>query len=114
MTVQEVKTLAESIGLSTAYYEFPSGTQQEPPFLCWFFPDGRGFNADDRNYQKVERCVFELYAPYKDFELEATVEAALNGADIAYQRDEAYIDSEKMYQTNYTFEVVITEANDNG
>lgn len=114
MTVQEVKTLAESIGLSTAYYEFPSGTQQEPPFLCWFFPDAHDFKADDHNYQKVERCVFELYTPYKNFELEATVEEALGDADIVYQRDETYLGSEQMYQTNYTFEVVITEANDNG
>lgn len=111
MTVQDVKALAESIGLSTAYYEFPSGTQQEPPFLCWFFPDSNDVIADDSNYQKVERCVFELYTPYKDFELEATVEAILQSADIAYQRDETFLDSERMHQTNYTFQVVITEAN---
>lgn len=111
MTVQDVKALAESIGLSTAYYEFPSGTEQEPPFLCWLFPDSNDVIADDCNYQKVERCVFELYTPYKDFDLEATVEAALQAADIVYQRDETFLDSERMHQTNYTFEVIITEAN---
>lgn len=111
MTVQEVKTLAESIGLSTAYYEFPSGTQQEPPFLCWFFPNSNDMAADDHNYQRIERCVFELYTPYKDFDLEKTVEAALAGANIYFVRDETYLGSERMYQTNYTFEVVITEAN---
>lgn len=110
MTVQEVKTLAESVGLSTAYYEFPSGTEQEPPFLCWFFPDSNDMAADDHNYQKIERCVFELYTPYKDFELEATVEGILAGADIYYSRDETFLDSERMHQTNYTFMVVITEA----
>ena len=108
MTVQDVRRLAESIGLNTAYYEFPSGTEQEPPFLCWFFPDNNDFKADNRNYQKVERCVFELYTPYKDFDLEAAVENVLQEANLIYTRDEAYIDSERMYQTNYTFEVIIT------
>lgn len=110
MTVQDVKALAEATGLNTAYYEFPSGTEQEPPFLCWFFPDAIDMLADDKNYQKIERCVFELYTPYKDFELEAAVEAVLSGADIVYRRDETYLDSERMHQTNYTFSVVITEA----
>lgn len=108
MTVQEVKALAESTGLSTAYYEFPDGTEQEPPFLCWFFPDDNDFIADNKNYQKVSRCVFELYTPYKDFDLEATVESILTEAGIVYVRDETDIESERMHQTNYTFQVVIT------
>lgn len=108
-----MKTLVESTGLNTAYYEFPSGTEQAPPFLCWFFPESNDVLADDTNYTKVERCVWELYTDYKDFDLEATVEAVLSGADIVYARDEAYIDSERMHQTNYTFEVVIG-GNTNG
>lgn len=113
MTFQDMKALAESTGLSTAYFEFPRGTQQEPPFLCWFFPESNDFAADNQNYQKIERCVWELYTDYKDFELEADIEAILAGADIVYSRDETYLDTERMHQTNYTFEVVIGE-NTNG
>ena len=103
MTYQEVKQMVESIGIPYAYYQFPEGTDQPCPFICFYFTDSNDLAADDTNYQRN-----------KDFTLENTVEAVLNQHGFVYARDEAYIDTERMNMVTYTIEVIITEVNENG
>lgn len=107
MTYQEIKQMIASVGLPNAYYQFPDGTQQAPPFICFYFPGNDDFLADDTNYQKINELVVELYTDNKEFALEASVEAALTSAGLVYDREETYIGSERMYQISYTMEVVI-------
>lgn len=109
MTYSEVAALAASIGIPSAYYQFEEGTKVAPPFLCFLFPDSADFFADDSNYQKAERCVFELYTDAKDFALEKTVEDALTEAGLTYTHSETHLDSERMHMVTYDFTVVITE-----
>ena len=33
MSYEDIATMIESIGLPYAYYQFPEGTGQEPPFV---------------------------------------------------------------------------------
>ena len=109
MTYKEVAQLAASFGIPSAYYQFEDGTVTAPPFLCFIFPNSTDFYADGENYQKVEKCTFELYTDYKDFTLESTVEDGLKAAGLTYTRSETYIDSERMHLTTYDFDVVITK-----
>ena len=112
MTYKELKTLVGSIGLPFAYYEFPDGTEQAPPFVCFLLEGSDDLAADNVNYQKIRRVVIELYTDEKVFALEQTVENVLTSNGIYYARDESYIDAERMNQVTYEFDAVITDETD--
>lgn len=108
MTYQEVATMVASIGVPYAYFQFPEGTAQPTPFVCFYFAGSRDLMADDTNYQKIRPLVIELYTGNKDFTLEETVEGILATNGLTYTRDESWIDSEKMNMVAYTTDVIIT------
>ena len=114
MTYKEISDMIASIGLPYAYYQFPDGTEQSPPFICFLFDASNDLAADNTNYQRIRQLVVELYTDNKDFTLESAVEAALNGSGLVYSRLESYIDSERMNMVAFTTEVIITEENENG
>lgn len=107
MTYKEVADVIRSIGLPFAYYQFPEGTGQAPPFVVYFYSESDDVFADGLNYQKKTVLNIELYTSEKDFELEAVVEKILNDNGLTYYREENYIDSEKLYQIAYEMEVII-------
>ena len=108
MTVQDLNTIIEAIGLPCAYYQFSDDTAQAPPFICWFFTDSDDFYADDVNFTRIRPLRIELYTDFKDFDLENTVEAALTAAGLSYARDEGAIDTERMYMVAYSADVLLT------
>lgn len=108
MTTKEVAALIESIGLPYAYYQFPEGTGQAPPFICFFFAGSNDMLADDSNYQHINNLIIELYTANKDFDTESAIETALTDAGLVWSRDETFIDAEKLYETIYETQVVIT------
>lgn len=106
--------MVAGIGLPYAYYQFPEGTEQACPFICFYFTNSNDLAADDTNYQKIRPLAIELYTDNKDFTTEAAVESALNSNGLVYAREETYLDSERMYMVTYTTEIVITEEINNG
>lgn len=111
MTYKEVATMISGIGLPFAYDHFEEeNSPGSPPFICFFFDVSDDFKADNTNYQKIRTLVLELYTDNKDFSLEETVEAALNGAGLVFSREETYIDAERMYMVTYTSDIIITEG----
>lgn len=109
MTFKEVSNMVKSIGLPYAYYEFPDGTEQTPPFVCFFFPESDDFFADNQNYVGIRRLYVELYTDDKDFANEAAVEGVLASNNLTYRKVEEYIETERMYQITYEMEVIINE-----
>ena len=109
MTYADVSNMINAIGLPFAYYQFPEGTAQACPFICFFFDSSNDLAADNTNYQRIRPLSIELYTDNKDFELEETVEAALNNAGLVFSREETWLDTERMYMVTFTTEVVITE-----
>ena len=110
MTTQDVASMVASVGIPTAYYQFPDNTGQEPPFICFYFPGDNDFKADNINYAKINRLIIELYTDSKDFALEAAVEQVLKDNELAFIRNETYIDSERMYEVIFETQVIITEG----
>ena len=110
MTTQGVSTMVASIGVPYAYYQFPEGTQQATPFVCFYFEENNDFLADDSNYQKIEHLTIEVYTDSKDFALEATVEGILATNGMVWTRYEDWIKSERMVKVSYEMDVVITTA----
>lgn len=109
MTAQEINTLVASIGLDYAYYQFPEGTSQAPPFICFYISNSDDLGADNINYVKIRQLVIELYTDNKDYDQEAAVEEALKDAGLFYQTDESYIESERLYMVTYTAEIIFVE-----
>lgn len=105
MTQDEVKTLLDSVGVPTAYYEFPDDTVTAPPFICFYYGQSDDLYADDSNYARISRLYVELYTDAKDFELESKLETILSQAGITYTKDDQEITSERMHETLYTMEV---------
>jgi hypothetical protein len=108
MTYEEVATMIETVGLPFAYDHFTE-TAQEPPFICFIFPESNDVIADNKNYQKIKKLQIELYTDNKDFALEHRLEGILNSYELPYTDNEAYLDSERMYMHTYNTEVVIYE-----
>ena len=111
MTYKEVATMINSIGIPYAYYQFPDGTAQACPFICFFFSDSNDLAAENTNYKKIRTLNIELYTDNKDFTLEETVETVLNSNGLVYDRSESYLDSERMFMVVYTTDILVTEEN---
>ena len=107
MTYKEIAQLIDGIGYPYAYYQFEKETAKEPPFICFYYPGRDDMLADNTNYAQITELVIELYTDNKDFAAEAAVESALEAAEIVYEKDETYIDSERMYMITYNTEVLI-------
>ena len=110
MTRENIAAMIESMNLPCAYEQFNDNTPQEPPFICWFFARDDDFKADNQNYSNIEVLNIELYTRYKDFELDDTVEAVLQAAGLVWYKETNYIEAEKIFQTAYECEVVITAS----
>ena len=109
MTSKEVATMISGTNINYAYYQFDEGTDQQTPFICYFYESSDDMLADNSNYQKIERLIIELYTDKKDFELMATVEAALTSHGLVWTRESVYIDEEKLQEEIYSMDVIITE-----
>lgn len=107
MTYKQIASMVSSIGLPYAYYQFPEGTAQTPPFVVFFYANTDDVFADDTNYQRIATLNIELYTSEKDFSTESTVEQILTNNNLTYYKEENYIDSEKMWQIAYEMEVII-------
>lgn len=104
-----VTKILEELGLPFAYDHFAEGESPETPFICYLSPGSDNFAADGKVYYKINEFHIELYTDYKDPKLEERLEDILDGASIFYEKSETWIESEKLYEVLYTFEM---EAND--
>lgn len=113
MTYQEVANMIAGIGLNYCYYQFELGPTDSPPqlpYVCFFYERNNDLLADDSNYQAIVGLVVELYSETKDFEHEASVEETLKASGLVYGKQASYIESERMYLTTYTMEVLINNG----
>ena len=90
-----------------AYDHFAEGESPDPPFLCYLLPGSNNFSADGRVYYKISEVHIEVYTDLKDLSVEAAVEAVLDEHGIFYNKSEIWIDSEKLYEVLYTFEMEV-------
>ena len=109
MTYKEIATMISGMNIPYAYYQFPEGTEQTCPFICFYFESSNDLKADNTNFQKIRQLTIELYTDNKDFATEETVESTLNSNGLVYSREEAYLDTEQMYLVTYMTQIVITE-----
>lgn len=103
--MKRIAELIKSMGLPFAYDHFAEGKSPEPPFICYLLPDSDNFAADGKVYFKANEVHIELYTDTKDLSVEQKVEAVLDEHGIFYDRSEVWIESEKLYEVLYSFEM---------
>lgn len=109
--MKRIAELIKSMGLPFAYDHFAEGESPSPPFICYLTPGSNNFAADGRAYYKINIVNIELYTDTKDPSVEQKVESVLDASGIFYDKTEVWIESEKLYEVLYQFEL---EVNNNG
>ena len=103
--MEKLLSILDSIGIPYAYDHFAEGESPEPPFLCYLLPGSDNFSADGKVYHKISDVRLELYTDYKDLASEQKVEDTLDAAGLFYNKTETWIDSEKLYEVLYSFDM---------
>ena len=101
-----IKLLGE-MGIPFAYDQFAEGESPDPPFICYLLPQSDNFSADGKVYLKVSSVNIELYTDSKDLAVEQKLEAVLDTHGIFYNKTEVWIESEKLYEVLYSFEMEV-------
>ena len=99
--------LLEETGIPFAYDHFVEGESPDPPFICYLLPQSNNFSADGKVYLKVSSVNIELYTDSKDLSVEQKLEAVLDTHGIFYDKTEVWIESEKLYEVLYSFEMEV-------
>ncbi|MGE9883667.1 hypothetical protein [Blautia obeum] len=109
MTIEELAAMLQKTGIPFAYDHFAEGESPEPPFICYLLPGSNNFAADGKVYFRINQVRIELYTDSKDLAVERKVEMVLDESGIFYNKSEVWIQSEKLYEVLYSFEVPFTD-----
>ncbi len=109
--IEKLTALLTDFGVPFAYDHFAEGEAPDPPFVCYLLPGSNNFSADGSVYYKITEVGIELYTDHKDPKLENRLEDILDDALLFYNKTESWIESEKLYEVLYSFEM---EVDSNG
>lgn len=105
--MEQIVKMLDEIGIPFAYDHFAEGESSDPPFICYLTPNSDNFAADGKVYYKINEIHIELYTDCKDLSAEQKVEAVLDEHGIFYEKSETWIESEKLYEVLYSFEMEV-------
>ncbi|MCR4669123.1 MAG: hypothetical protein K5774_07135 [Clostridia bacterium] len=106
--MDDLISIMDEIGLPFAYDHFAEGESPQPPFVCFLSPGSDNFAADGMAYFKVDTVHIELYTDAKDPGTESLIEAVLDRHGVFYYKTEVWIESERLYEVLYSFEMEAT------
>ena len=105
--MEELLQILSETQIPFAYHHFAEGESPEPPFICYLLPESNNFSADGKVYYKINEVHIELYTDLKDLAVEQQLEEVLDEHGIFYNKSETWIESEKLYEVLYTFEMEV-------
>ena len=108
--MKQIVKMMDEIGIPFAYDHFAEGESPDPPFICYLSPNSDNFAADGKVYYKINEIHIELYTDCKDLSAEQKVEAVLDEHGIFYDKSEVWIESEKLYEVLYSFEMEVNDG----
>lgn len=103
MTATELYNLLKTLNLPVAYDHFEQKTNAkvEPPFIVYREDEPFTKKAEDVTWHKSNNYIVELATDIKDVELEETLEQLFTNNDLPYDKEETYIDDERIFQIRY-------------
>lgn len=105
MTYDEIKQMLLELGLPVAYWNFDDEEVPAAPYIIFSMPESDNLAADGKVYQKVNKLYIELYVNSKSPRIEAQLEELMDAHGLFYNRQEYYIEKDKMFEELYTLEV---------
>ena len=105
--MEELLSILGETQIPFAYDHFAEGESPDPPFICYLLPGSNNFAADGKVYYKISQVNIELYTDRKDPAVEQKLEDALDAASIFYNKTEVWIDSDRLYEVLYQFEMEV-------
>lgn len=105
MTAEEIYKGLKSLGYPVAYSHFAEGDVPKPPYIVYLFSGTNNFSADGVVYLEIAEVDIELYTNKKDLEAEKKIADWLTAHELFYEKEEYYIESEKMIQVIFETEV---------
>ena len=105
--MEELLQMLQEMRIPFAYHHFAEGEAVNPPFICYLLPGSNNFSADGKVYFKINEVRIELYTDLKDLAVEQQVEDVLDEHEIFYNKSEVWIESEKLYEVLYSFEMEV-------
>ena len=106
MTDKEVADMIKETGLPTAYYQYPNKMVPPLPYTVYYYPNTDNFGADDQVYTHISALNIELYTKDKSPTIEAQLETVLESHHLFWNKTEAFLDSEQMYEVLYEMEII--------
>ena len=109
MTLSELKQILDATGFPVAYYEHKvtdTHPAPDPPFITYLELDSSNFFADNKTYKQIRNVNIELYTDKKDLAAEKILEDLLDANDIPYETEEAFIQSQNLFQRIYQIGVI--------
>ena len=103
--MDKIVSILNEIQLPFSYNHYAEGESPKSPFICYLTPKSEYFAADGVVFHRICDYHIELYTDKKAPETEAIVESVLDKHRIFYNKSEVWIDSEKLYETLYSFEM---------
>ncbi len=103
--MDKILEMMAEIPFPSAYDHFAEGESPAPPFITYLLPGSDNFAADGKVYFRITEVHIELYTDEKNPEVERQVEAVLDEHGIFYDKTEVWIESEKLYEVLYSFEM---------
>ena len=100
MSESELFTLLNTLHLPVAYDHFTT-PNLIPPFILYRNTDTTTFKADDKTYKRINNYIVDLVTEIKDTDLEESVEKLFNDNFLPFDKEEDWIDSERIYQIRY-------------
>ena len=105
--MEELLQILSETQIPFAYHHFAEGESPKPPFICYLLHGSNNFSADGKVYYKINEVHIELYTDLKDLAVEQQFEDVLDEHGIFYNKSETWIESEKLYEVLYTFEMEV-------
>lgn len=107
--MKQILDILDDIGLPFAYDHFAEGETPRLPFVCYTIPSTDNFSADGKVYKRIDEINLELYTDRKNIDIEEKIEDVLGKHEIFYEKYEAWMETEKLYQVLYLFDLIKQE-----
>lgn len=105
MTKERIEEILAETGISFAYHHFTEENAVDPPFIVYLNDESSNFYTDGVVYAVISSINIELYTDEKDHKLEEKIENIFKEYNVAWEKEEIYIESEQMYEILYQMEV---------
>ncbi|KAA6447843.1 hypothetical protein FZC77_17145 [Bacillus swezeyi] len=104
MTLSDLHKRLKATGIPVAYSHFKVSEESQapaPPYILYLETATTSFYADNKAYKRIKSVDIELYTAKKDLEKESLIEKLLNDANLPYQPDETYLESQQVFKRTY-------------